>query len=168
MRCIFVSLKKGAAVLTFIASGLMAASVSCQKPSDNSAVKLSLRQFLKQADVINIEQYGADQKGARMLGPGVATLHRSENAPVFLAIKASSRFHSNPPHKAADYVITVSVQNYKYEAECDYYASTGELGRDHDWCYVPAAFKDWINKTAKPVHTKFKSRNVDGVVVVGS
>lgn len=132
MRRIFGSLKKGVAVLAVIVSGLMAVSVSCQKPSSNPAVKLSLSQFLKRADVINIEQYGADQKGVRMLGPGIATLHRPENAPMFLAIKASNRFHPNPPHKPADYVITVSVQNYKYEAEYDYYAGTGELGHDHD------------------------------------
>ena len=168
MRRVLRSLTKGFAVFAVIASGCMVASVSCQKPSNSPTVKLSLRQFLLQADIIDIGQYGTDQKGVRILGPGVAMLHRSENAPMFLAIKASNRFHSNPPHKPADYVISVSVQNYKYEADYDYYANTGELGRDHDWCYVPAAFKDWMNKIAKPVHTKFKTKNIDGVVIVGS
>ena len=167
MRHLLGPLTKGTVVLAAILLGLVAASISHQKPHRDPA-PTSLHQFLQQADVINIGQYGTDQTGARILGAGVAMLHKSENAPMFLAIKASNRFHPKPPNKPADYVISVSVQNYKYEAEYDYYASTGELGHGHDWCYVPTAFKDWVNKIAKPVHPKYKTKNVDGVVVVGS
>lgn len=117
----------------------------------------SLSYMLKSADFAGISQYGLAQDGTLITGPGITVLKKSKNYDILSLLKTSSSFHSSSAAPAADYVI--DLQSYKGERHLEsyfYVVATGELGRDHDWCYVPNAFRLWMKTLPKPHHTMYR------------
>ena len=71
-----------------------------------------------------------------------------ENATVLKLLKASHHFHSQPPQSSMNggYVFWIWVDSERSTPPHPYVyvPKTGELGRDHEWCYVSVKFRDWM------------------------
>lgn len=101
----------------------------------------------KTADEVQIE---------RIDGNGVPPLPRldHEHDPAMLKLLHNShQFHSSPPHAKPELILDIEKSDGKYnESETgptpfpmyQYVIETGELGQDHEWCYVPQEFREWM------------------------
>ena len=119
--------------------------------------KERLSYALKTVDLVTIGQYGIAQNGTKVLGPAITELSESENAKMLLLLRTSSRFHATPSYLPADYMFTLgSSRERGHSIIVSYFTKTGELGHDHDWCYVPEGFKTWMKTLPKPSHARYR------------
>ena len=94
-------------------------------------------------------------------GSTIAVLDPQHNPEMFDVLRQSSGFHSIAQHP--DWDFTFYVRDFEgkhwtdYPGPFYYYCSqTGELGRDKEWCYVPAAFRAWMKTLPKPHHDHYQ------------
>lgn len=86
-------------------------------------------------------------------------------------LRNSGRFHSSAPHDEADFFVGVEEYNTKVQNPpiTYYYVSrTGELGKDKEWCYVPAEFKKSMLriKAGLPKHKLSHPVTLGGVTTI--
>ena len=110
-----------------------------------------------------------DGHAGKMSGSTIAVLDALHNPEMFNVLRHCSGFHASP--QTADYDFTLSIRGFEgkqwtdYPGPYYYYCSkTGELGRDHEWCYVPPIFKIWMEKikptslSGMPIHIDHQPR----------
>jgi hypothetical protein len=119
--------------------------------------KQNVRYALRNTDLVIICQYGTAQDGTQLLGSTIATLSEAENEKMLSLLKASSGFHTTAPSLPADYILSLeNIKKGEHPMTVSYLIATGELGRDHDWCYVPNVFKSWMKTLPKPHHAIYR------------
>lgn len=85
---------------------------------------------------------------------------------MILLLKTSKRFHSDPPTVKPNYAIDIFSDDPAIRLQqFEYVSATGELGRDHDWCYVPDEFRDWIKSLPVGRHHHFHQYQLGGAEV---
>jgi hypothetical protein len=81
-----------------------------------------------------------------------------DNARMLAILRKSGRFHSAPvapsPPQSADFQVVFKKPGGPYDpwdkyADYLYDSTTGELGVEQEWCYVPDEFRRWMLRMKK-------------------
>ncbi|MDQ2730914.1 MAG: hypothetical protein M3Y56_04585 [Armatimonadota bacterium] len=117
----------------------------------------------------------------KRLGHGVAELYESDypvgyrhperDRRMLALLRQCSGLHSSPPtpQEHGGFVIETHSRtrnhevNYQSTPHYAYISNTGELGRGHEWVYVPKEFKEWMDslKPVRPAPPKFTGITVE-------
>ena len=127
----------------------------------------SLRNVLRHAYLIEIIEPGAEtqiqsvsvpEAIVAQLSPGyviyydAGTSHMiKRNSSLLAELKECTNVHSQPLGRNATYAFNVyTILGQRTVIHYDYNLTTGELGKNQEWCYLPENIKMWINRLPAP------------------
>lgn len=132
-------------------------ATSTSHPVLHQTADWSLRHVLPTADQFNINRVSDGVEYP------VTHLPDGQNPKMFGLLNHSGRFHRTASREKADFIFDIpfgaggvyySSSGPHTHPTFDYVSKTGELGTGHDWCYVPAQFKVWMQKLKAKTPTR--------------
>jgi hypothetical protein len=96
--------------------------------------------------------------------------HIPSNSKLLLLFKGAIRFHSQREGIKPNITFMVWCRLDSPPRLYGYSSRTGEMGSDHEWCYMPDDFKNKMqllleNSDHEPVRSHISVKKIDGVVI---
>ncbi len=136
----------------------------------------SLENVLRHAYLIEISEPGSETPVKSIslseailaeISPGKAAYYNADThqltectSSIFSQLKQCNDIHHIPRGRKFDYVVKVyTITGKRTVVHYNYIASTGELGRNNEWCAVPNNVRIWIKGLAVPKHDLIQTTN---------
>jgi hypothetical protein len=134
----------------------------------------SLQNVLRHAYLIEIMDPGAQtavksislpEASIAQISPGYVIFYDTDagqvtkrNSSLLARLKECRQFHSRPLGSHSNYnVVVYTLLGQHTVLHYEYNISTGELGKGHEWCYVPEDIRVWINNLSIPEREKVQT-----------